>query len=34
MALPKFQELINFDVTPYVEKRDGIDYLNWAKCIA
>lgn len=33
MSLPKFQELINFDVTPYIEKRDGIDYLNWAKCI-
>ena len=33
MALPDFKELINFDVAPYVEKRDGIDYLNWAKCI-
>lgn len=33
MALPEFKELLNFDITSYVEKRDGIDYLNWAKCI-
>lgn len=33
MPLPGFKELFNFDISPYVEKRDDIDYLNWAKCI-
>ena len=31
--LKTFDELRNVDVTPFVEKRDGNDYLNWAKCI-
>jgi hypothetical protein len=28
--LKPFNELRKVDVTPYVEKRDGMDYLNWA----
>ena len=31
--LKPFNELRKIDVSPYVEKRDGFDYLNWAKCI-
>jgi hypothetical protein len=27
-----FQEMRKIDVTPYIEKRDGVDYLNWARC--
>ena len=27
-----YAEMRKVDVTPYVEKRDGADYLNWAKC--
>ena len=27
-----FNEMRKIDVSPYVEKRDGIDYLNWARC--
>jgi hypothetical protein len=27
-----FNEMRKVDVSPYVEKRDGIDYLNWARC--
>ena len=34
MALKSFKELRKIDITPYIEKRDGFDYLNWAKCIA
>lgn len=30
--LKKYSELRAVDVTPFVEKRDGADYLNWARC--
>lgn len=30
--LKSFNELRKVDVSPYVEKRDGNDYLNWARC--
>lgn len=30
--LKTFNEMRKIDVTPYVEKRDGNDYLNWARC--
>lgn len=33
MALKSFNELRKVDVTSHVEKRDGFDYLNWAKCV-
>lgn len=29
-GLPNFSELRKIDVTKYVKKRDGADYLNWA----
>ena len=31
--LKGYDELRQIDVTPYCEERDGIKYLNWAKCI-
>lgn len=30
--IKNFHEMRQIDVSPYVEKRDGIDYLNWARC--
>ena len=30
--LKSFAEMRKVDVSPYVEKRDGVDYLNWARC--
>lgn len=33
MALKAWSEMRNIDVTPYCEERDGMTYLNWAKCI-
>lgn len=33
MALKSYSELRKIDVKPFCEKRDGLDYLNWAKCI-
>lgn len=30
--LKSFNEMRKIDVSPYVEKRDGNDYLNWARC--
>ena len=27
-----FDEMMKIDVTPYVKKRDGADYLGWAVC--
>lgn len=33
MALKSWSELRQVDVRPYLKQRDGIDYLNWAKCI-
>lgn len=30
--LKSYSELRAVDVTPFVEKRDGADYLNWARC--
>lgn len=27
-----FEEMMKIDVTPYVKKRDGADYLGWAIC--
>ena len=30
--LKSFNELRKVDVSPYVEQRDGMDYLNWARC--
>lgn len=31
--LKKYKEMREIDVTPYCEERDGMTYLNWAKCI-
>lgn len=31
--LKPFEELRKLDISKHVEKRDGKDYLNWAKCI-
>ena len=33
MALKSYDELRKVDVRPYCEERDGLTYLNWAKCI-
>ncbi len=33
MALKAWGEMRKIDVTPYCEERDGMTYLNWAKCI-
>ncbi len=34
MALKSWDELKKIDVRPYCEERDGLLYLNWAKCIS
>lgn len=31
--LKSYDELRKIDITKYTDKRDNIDYLNWAKCI-
>ena len=31
--LKSYEEMRKIDVTPYCEERDGLAYLNWAKCI-
>lgn len=31
--LKGYKEMREIDVTPYCEERDGMTYLNWAKCI-
>lgn len=31
--LKSYEELRKVDVSPYCETRDGMTYLNWAKCI-
>ena len=33
MALKTYKEMRDIDVSPWVEKRDGADYLNWAKVV-
>lgn len=33
MAIKNFAEMRKIDVSKHIEKRDGFDYLNWAKCI-
>lgn len=33
MALKSYTEMRGIDVKPYCEDRDGMLYLNWAKCI-
>lgn len=33
MALKSYKELREVDVLPFCEERDGMTYLNWAKCI-
>lgn len=33
MALKSYEEMRKVDVRPYCDKRDGMYYLNWAKCI-
>ena len=33
MALKSYEEMRKIDVLPYCEERDGMTYLNWAKCI-
>lgn len=33
MALANYDELRKVDVSEWVEKRDGADYLNWAKVV-
>lgn len=32
MAIKNYAEMRKVDVSPFVEKRDGNDYLNWARC--
>ena len=32
MAIKSYAEMRKIDVSAYTEKRDGNDYLNWAKC--
>ena len=32
-GLPSFDELSKLDLTNYIEKRDGAEYINWAKII-
>ena len=32
--LKPYNELRKIDVTPYCDERDGILYLNWARCVA
>lgn len=31
--LKPFDEMLKVDVSPYIDQRDGADYLNWAKCV-
>jgi len=31
--LKSYEEMRKIDVTPYCEEREGMTYLNWAKCI-
>ena len=31
--LKSYEELRKIDVRPFCKKRDGVDYLNWAKCV-
>lgn len=31
--LKSYEEMRKIDVTPYCEERDGMTYLNWAKCV-
>lgn len=31
--IKSYAEMRKIDVTPFVEQRDGNDYLNWAKCV-
>lgn len=31
--LKPFNELLNLDISQYVEQRDGLDYLPWARCL-
>ena len=31
--LKPYDELVKVDVSEYTDQRDGLDYLNWAKCI-
>ena len=33
MPIKSFAEMRKIDVSPFVEKREGMDYLNWAKCV-
>lgn len=33
MAIKNYAEMRKVDVSPCVEQRDGMDYLNWAKCV-
>lgn len=32
MSIKSYEEMRKIDVSPFVEKRDGNDYLNWAMC--
>lgn len=32
MLTKSFEEMRKIDVSPYVEQRDGCDYLSWARC--
>ena len=31
--LKSYKEMRNIDVSKWVDKRDGADYLNWAKVV-
>lgn len=33
MPLKKYKDLIKVDISKSIEKRDGMEYLNWAKCV-
>lgn len=34
MALKPFEELRKVDISKHIQKRDGLDYLPWADCVA
>lgn len=31
--LKSYDELVKVDISAYVDQRDGLDYLNWARCV-
>ncbi|MBO7252792.1 MAG: DUF1071 domain-containing protein, partial [Oscillospiraceae bacterium] len=33
MALKSWKEMFDLDISQYVKKRDGADYLPWSTCL-